>query len=282
MSSDGQLISWKNRHDVTSPFPSEIQASQIYHLACPASPIHFTKTPISILETCYQGTRNALEAARDWKATLLLASTSEIYGDAQVCPQPESYHGNVNCFGPRSCYDEGKRVAEAMVYAYRLEHGLDLKVARIFNAYGPGMRGTDGRVISSFISQALHGKDVIIYGQGDATRSFQYAEDCVGGLQALMESIWVGGPINIGCETETSITDLAELVVQRVSKLAGVEIANIRHGDQLPDEPLLRKPDCALAKRVLGWSSKTDLAEGLDRTIKWHMQIGAMSNRASL
>lgn len=169
-----------------------------------------------------------------------------------------------------------------MVYAYRLEHGLDLKVARIFNAYGPGMRGTDGRVISSFITQALHGEDVIIHGQCNATRSFQYAEDCVGGLQALMESTCVGGPINIGCETETSIIDLAEVVVQRVSKLAGVKLANIRHGDPLPDEPLLRKPDCALAKRVLGWSSKTDLAEGLDRTIKWHMQIGGMSNRASL
>jgi UDP-glucuronate decarboxylase len=169
-----------------------------------------------------------------------------------------------------------------MVYAYRLEHGLDLKIARIFNAYGPGMRGTDGRVISSFVAQALSGEDVIIYGQGNATRSFQYAGDCVDGLRALMESTWDGGPINIGCETETSIIDLAELVVQRVSKLAGVRIANIRHGDPLPDEPLRRQPNCALAKRVLGWSSKTDLSEGLDRTIKWHMQTGAMSDRASL
>ena len=133
-----------------------------------------------------------------------------------MCPQPESCRGNVNCFGPSSCYDEGKRVAEAMVYAYRLEHGLDLKIARIFNAYGPGMRGTDGRVISSFISQALRGQNFIIHGQGNATRSFQCVEDCVDGLRTLMESDWGGGPINIGCETETPIIDLANLVVQRV------------------------------------------------------------------
>jgi len=199
-----------------------------------------------------------------------------------MCPQPESYRGNVDCFGPRSCYDEGKRVAEAMVYAYRLEHGLDLKVARIFNAYGPGMRGTDGRVISSFISQALRGKDVIINGQGNATRSFQYVEDCVDGLRALMESDWGGGPINIGCETETSIVDLANLVVQRVSKLAGGRVSGLRHGEPLPDEPVRRKPECALARRVLGWSSKIDLAEGLDRTIMWHMQGGDTSDRTSL
>jgi UDP-glucuronate decarboxylase len=169
-----------------------------------------------------------------------------------------------------------------MVYAYRLEHGLELKVARIFNAYGPGMRRTDGRVISSFISQALRGEDVIIHGQGNATRSFQYVEDCVDGLRALMESDWGGTPINIGRETETSIIDLATLVVQRVSTLAGRRVSGIRHGDPLPDEPLRRKPDCALARRVLGWSSKIDLAEGLDRTIMWHMQGGGMSDRTWL
>lgn len=199
-------------------------------------------------ETCYQGTKNALEAAHTCNARLLLASRSEVYGDAQMYPQPESYRGNVNCFGPRSCYDKGKRVAEALVYAYRLEHGLDLKSARIFNVYGPGMRGTDGRVISNFISQALRREDVIIHSQGNATLSFQYVEDRFDGERALMESDWGGGPINIGCETETSIIDLATLVVQRVSKLAGGRISDIRHGDPLPDEPLRRKPDCALAR----------------------------------
>jgi UDP-glucuronate decarboxylase len=163
-----------------------------------------------------------------------------------------------------------------------LEHCLDVKVARIFNAYGPGMRGSDGRVISSFIAQSLRGRDVIVNGQGNATRSFQYVGDCVVGLRALMESSWGGGPINIGCEVEMSILDLAELVVQRVSELAGGRPANIRHGQPLPDEPVRRKPDCALAKQVLGWSSKIDLAEGLDRTIKWHMQNGDMPNQASL
>lgn len=144
------------------------------------------------------------------------------------------------------------------------------------------MCGSDGRVVSSFISRALHGKDVIVNGRGNATRSFQYVGDCVDGLRALMESDWDGGPINIGCEVETSIIDLAELVVQKVSKLAGGKLAKIRHGEALPDEPVRRKPDCALAKRVLGWSSKIDLTEGLDRTIMWHMQNGGMSSLSSI
>jgi UDP-glucuronate decarboxylase len=260
------------RHNVINPFPTDIRASQIYHLACPASPVHFAKDPISILETCFLGTRNALEAARQWKAKLLLASTSEVYGDAQQCPQTEDYFGNVNPFGPRSCYDEGKRVAEALVFAYRHEHSLDLKVARIFNAYGPGMRGSDGRVISSFISRALRGEDVLVNGSGDATRSFQYVDDCVGGLRALMESAWNEGPMNLGCEAEISINDLARIIVQRVAAITGNREVGIKYRDAMVDDPMRRRPDCSLARKVLNWNTKVELADGLGCTIGWHMQ----------
>jgi UDP-glucuronate decarboxylase len=261
---------------VIDPFPTDIQASQIYHLACPASPVHFAKEPISILETCFLGTRNALEAARQWNAKLLLASTSEVYGDPKQCPQTEGYFGNVNPFGPRSCYDEGKRVAEALVFAYKHEHSLDLKVARIFNVYGPGMRGTDGRVISSFISRALCGEDVLVNGSGEATRSFQYVGDCVSGLRTLMDSTWNEGPINIGCEAEISINDLAQIVVQRVAAITGKRQVGVKYGDAMVDDPMRRKPDCSLARRVLHWIPKVELSDGLENTIAWHMQKMSM------
>jgi UDP-glucuronate decarboxylase len=234
--------------------------------------VQFAKDPIAILETCFLGTRNALEAARQWKAKFLLASTSEVYGDALQCPQTEDYFGNVNSFGPRSCDDEGKRVAEALVFAYKHEHSLDLKVARMFNAYGPGMRGTDGRVISSFISRALRGEDVLINGSGDATRSFQYVADCVSGLRALMESAWNGGPINLGCEAEMSINDLARVVVRRVASMTGQQEVGIQYKEAMADDPMRRRPDCPLARRVLSWTPQVEFSDGLDDTIAWHMQ----------
>ena len=270
-----------DRHNVIDAFPTDIRASHIYHLACPASPVHFARKPISILETCFLGTRNALEAARQWNAKLLLASTSEVYGDAKQCPQTEDYFGNVNPFGPRSCYDEGKRVAEALVFAYKHEHALDLKVARIFNAYGPGMHGTDGRVISSFISRALCGEDLLIHGSGDASRSFQYVGDCVNGLRILMESAWNEGPVNLGCEDEISINDLARIVVQRVASITGNREAGIKHGDAMVDDPVRRKPDCTLARRILDWTPKVELSDGLEYTIAWHVQMMSSGSEAS-
>lgn len=236
------------------------------------APCTLQKTPSRSSRRVSSGPRNALEAARQWKAKLLLTSTSEVYGDAQQCPQTEDYFGNVNPFGPRSCYDEGKRVAEALVFAYKHEHSLDLKVARIFNAYGPGMRGSDGRVISSFISRALRGEDVLVNGSGDATRSFQYVGDCVNGLRTLLESAWNEGPVSLGCDAEISINELARIVVQRVASITGNREVAIQYRDAMADDPMRRRPDCSLAKRVLSWTPKVELADGLEYTIAWHIQ----------
>ncbi|KAK4631782.1 UDP-glucuronic acid decarboxylase 6 [Fulvia fulva] len=271
--------------DVTSPIPNEIEAcQQIYHLACPASPKHFNTEPIRILDTCYLGTRNVLNKAREWKARVLLASTSEVYGQSERDPQDETYFGNVNCFGERSCYDEGKRVAEALAYAYRVEHGssLEIRVARIFNAYGPGMHASDGRVVCSFIGAAIEGRELLITGDGAATRCFQYVDDCVSGLMSLMRSSWEGGPVNIGSEKETTIVDLALLVVKAVSAATGRPQATFKYSDALPDDPVQRRPDCALAREVLGWVPTIELADGVRQTIEWHLGLEVRTGEAPL
>lgn len=283
---------------MTLPFPEDIQnVSEIYHLACPASPKHFAKNPIEILQTCYQGTKNVLDFAVKCKARVLLTSTSgksptpihpninqcgqksfpmtdpmeEVYGDPLVCPQSESYYGNVNSFGPRSCYDEGKRVAEAMAYAYRLEKNIDVRIARIFNAYGPGMRPDDGRVVPNFISAAIEHRDMEISGDGTAIRCFQYVGDCVLGLYKLMQSSCTT-PVNIGCDKETSIADLACLVSDIVARKTGSPSAKVRFTDGLDDDPVRRRPDISLAKRELKWYPDVSLEQGLEMTVDWFLK----------
>ena len=263
--------------DVTDPWPDHISVDRIYHLACPASPKRFPENPAKILQTCYLGTTHALDLARRTNARLLLASTSEVYGDPLVCPQPETYWGNVNSFGARSCYDEGKRVAEALCYAYRLQYNVDVRIVRIFNAYGPGLLPNDGRVVSNFISVTLDGRNITVQGDGKASRCFQYATDCVKGMYLLMESTWTGGPINIGAETETTVGELAEMIIRLVKKkVDGRENAQelgINYVAKAEDDPFRRVPDCSRAREVLGWRPEVELAEGLEKTIEWHLEL---------
>jgi UDP-glucuronate decarboxylase len=263
--------------DVTNPWPDDISVDQIYHLACPASPKRFPENPSKILETCYLGTTHALNLARCTNARLLLASTSEVYGDPLVCPQPETYWGNVNSFGPRSCYDEGKRVAEALCYAYRLQHNVDVRIVRIFNAYGPGLLPNDGRVVSNFIASTLDGRNITVQGDGKASRCFQYATDCVRGMHLLMESDWKGGPINIGAETETTVGELAELIVRIVKEKTGGEggigEVGFNYVAKTEDDPFRRVPDCGRAREVLGWRPEIKLEEGLEKTVEWHLEL---------
>lgn len=220
------------------------------------------------------GTKNALDLALRLNARFLLTSTSEVYGDAQQIPQAETYNGNTNCFGPRSCYDEGKRVAESLVFAYRQQHGADVRVARIFNTYGPRMAADDGRVVSSFIDAALQGKNLMINGDGKSTRCFQYVDDCVEGLERLMGSEWQGGPINLGSESEMTIKELARLTMELVGDMTGHKGSGIRFSPALEDDPVRRRPDGSLARQVLGWETKIELKEGLKRTIVWHLESG--------
>lgn len=240
----------------------------------------FSEQPLEILDTCYSGTKNVLEAARRWRARVLLASTSEVYGQAERNPQDETYLGNTNCFGPRSCSDEGKRVAEALVYAYWTKHSLDFRIARIFNTYGPGMYAGDGRVVCSFVGAAIAGDDLVIKGDGKSTRCFQFVDDCIMGLEGLMESNWLGGPVNIGSERETTILELATIIVDAVSAQTGRPKARIIYGDPLPDDPVQRKPDSTLARKIMGWEARTPLSEGLHRTIKWHLDLHSANGSA--
>jgi UDP-glucuronate decarboxylase len=264
--------------DVIDPWPEQLGCDQIYHLACPASPKRFPENPSKILETCYLGTTQALRLARRTNARLLLASTSEVYGDPQVWPQTESYWGNVNPFGPRSCYDEGKRVAEALCYAHRLQYGIDVRIVRIFNAYGPGLLPNDGRVVSNFIAAALDTAAITVQGDGKASRCFQYATDCVRGLYLLMESDWKGGPVNIGAETETTVGELAETIVRIVKQKTGAggqaaqEVA-INYVARTEDDPSRRVPDCSRARELLGWRPEVGLEDGLERTVDWHLAL---------
>ncbi len=262
------------RHDVT--FPLYVEVDQIYNLACPASPIHYQFDPVQTTKTSVHGAINMLGLAKRVKARILQASTSEVYGDPQVHPQPETYWGHVNSVGPRSCYDEGKRCAETLFFDYYRQHKLEIKVARIFNTYGPHMHPNDGRVVSNFIVQALKHESITIYGKGSQTRSFCYVDDLVEGLIRLMNSpAAVTGPVNLGNPGEFTIRELAE----RVIKLTGSR-SKLSYKPLPQDDPKQRQPDIALAKDVLHWTPKIKLDDGLKRTIPYFRNtLGIKSRR---
>ena len=251
------------RHDVSAYVwvPGTVDA--VLHFASPASPKDYLELPIQTLKVGSLGTHNTLGLAKDKGARYLLASTSEVYGDPQVHPQPEEYWGHVNPVGPRGVYDEAKRFGEAMAMAYHRAHGLEVRIARIFNTYGPRIRPADGRVVANFVVQALEGKPLTVYGDGTQTRSFCYVDDLVRGLLALLDSDHVG-PVNIGNPVEHTVTELAELVLEVTGSSSSVVF------EPLPvDDPTQRRPDIALARRVLGWEPEVSLREGLDRTACW-------------
>jgi UDP-glucuronate decarboxylase len=251
------------RHDVT--FPLYVEVDEIYNLACPASPIHYQHDPVATTKTSVHGAINMLGLAKRLKCKILQASTSEVYGDPTVHPQTEDYWGNVNPIGPRSCYDEGKRCAETLFFDYHRQHGLEIKVARIFNTYGPRMHPADGRVVSNFIMQALKGEPITIYGEGEQTRSFCYVDDLIDGLMRLMASpADFTGPVNIGNPVEFTMRQLAD----KVLALTG-SASKITHRPLPPDDPRQRRPDISLATSKLGWSPKTQLDEGLRPTIDY-------------
>ena len=251
------------RHDVT--FPLYIECDEIYNLACPASPIHYQKDPVQTVKTCVHGAINMLGLAKRTGARILQASTSEVYGDPVVHPQVESYWGNVNPIGIRSCYDEGKRCAETLFSSYRMQCGMPIKIIRIFNTYGPRMHPNDGRVVSNFILQALQGQDITIYGDGSQTRSFCYRDDLIDGMMRLMATgDEVTGPVNVGNPAEFTILQLAELVIE----LTGSKSKIIRM--PLPaDDPKQRRPDITQAQQLLNWQPVTPLRDGLERTIAY-------------
>jgi UDP-glucuronate decarboxylase len=248
------------RHDITEPIRLEVE--QVYHLACPASPVHYQYNPVKTIKTNVIGTLNMLGLAKRVKARFLLASTSEIYGDPDVHPQPEEYRGNVNCIGLRSCYDEGKRVAETLAFEYYREHKVDIRVARIFNTYGPRMLENDGRVISNFVVQALKGIPLTIYGDGLQTRSFCYVSDLVEGLMRLMNGDYVG-PVNIGNPGEYSILQLAKTIQEMVNSSTQLVYKPLPE-----DDPKQRQPDISKAKNYLGWQPTIPLQDGLKITIE--------------
>jgi UDP-glucuronate decarboxylase len=257
------------RHDVT--FPLYVEIDEIYNMACPASPIHYQHDPVQTTKTSVHGAINMLGLAKRTGAKILQASTSEVYGDPQVHPQMEGYWGHVNPIGPRSCYDEGKRCAETLFFDYYRQHQLRIKVARIFNTYGPNMHPNDGRVVSNFIMQALRGESITIYGDGSQTRSFCYVEDLVEGLVKLMNSgDDITGPINLGNPNEFTIKQLAELVIEMTASPSKLIF------EPLPtDDPLQRQPDITLAQKNLGWEPNIQLSKGLERTIDYFRQYVA-------
>jgi UDP-glucuronate decarboxylase len=255
------------RHDVT--FPLYIEVDQIYNLACPASPIHYQRDPVQTTKTSVHGAINMLGLAKRVKARILQASTSEVYGDPVVHPQTETYWGNVNPIGPRSCYDEGKRCAETLFFDYYRQHRLAIKVARIFNTYGPRMHPNDGRVVSNFVVQALKGEPVTLFGDGSQTRSFCYVDDLVEGLIRLMNApLELTGPVNLGNPREFTVRQLAELVIRLTGSRSKVEFR------PLPmDDPKQRQPDIAQARKALDWAPKTELEEGLKATIRYFQDL---------
>jgi UDP-glucuronate decarboxylase len=248
------------RHDVTEPIRLEVD--QIYHLACPASPVHYQYNPVKTIKTNVTGTLNMLGLAKRVKARFLLASTSEVYGDPSVHPQPEDYRGNVNCIGIRSCYDEGKRVAETLAFDYYRQNQVDIRVARIFNTYGPRMLENDGRVVSNFIFQALRGIPLTVYGDGSQTRSFCYVSDLVEGLMRLMNGEYIG-PVNIGNPGEYTILELAKTIQEMVNPETELIFKPLPE-----DDPQQRQPDITRAKTWLGWEPTIPLQEGLKLTIE--------------
>ena len=248
------------RHDVVNPIMLEVD--QIYHLACPASPVHYQYNPVKTIKTNVMGTLNMLGLAKRVKARILLASTSEIYGDPQIHPQREEYWGNVNCIGIRSCYDEGKRVAETLMMDYHRQNGVDIRIARIFNTYGPRMAIDDGRVISNFCVQALTGQDITIYGEGSQTRSFCYIADMVDGLVRLMTRDSCYEPVNLGNPEEYTILELAQKILSMTQSTAKLVFRPLP-----PDDPVKRRPDISRAREILGWQPTVPLNSGLQETI---------------
>ncbi len=250
------------RHDVTQPI--HVEVDEIYNLACPASPVHYLYDPVQTIKTSVHGAINVLDLARRTGAKVLQASTSEVYGDPEVHPQPESYHGSVNPIGPRACYDEGKRCAETLFFDYHRQDAVRIKVARIFNTYGPKMRPDDGRVISNFIMQSIEDRPVTIFGDGSQTRSFCYVTDLVEGLMRLMDSEEdVTGPVNLGRPFETTMVDLAKLIIEKTNSQSELIF------EPLPqDDPTQRRPNIELARSVLDWEPEVDLETGLDDTIR--------------
>ncbi len=263
------------RHDVTHPLWLEVD--EIYNLACPAAPGHYQYNPIKTTKTSVMGAINMLGLAKRVGAKILHASTSEVYGDPDVHPQPESYRGSVNPIGPRACYDEGKRAAETLMFDYLRQNKVNIRVVRIFNTYGPRMHPFDGRVVSNFIRQALNGTDITLYGDGEQSRSFCFVDDLVDGLLAMMDAPDdFHGPVNLGNPHEFTIRELAEKIVE----LSGAG-AKIVHARPLPeDDPLQRQPDITLAGKMLNWSPTIELDEGLARTIEWFRSIDMASYRA--
>ena len=251
------------RHDIT--FPLYLEVDEIYNLACPASPVHYQHDPVQTTKTSVHGAINMLGLAKRLKCRVFQASTSEVYGDPSVHPQIESYWGNVNPIGPRSCYDEGKRCAETLFFDYHRQHRLEIKVARIFNTYGPRMHPNDGRVVSNFVVQALRGEPITIYGDGSQTRSFCYVDDLIEGFVRLMESpSEITGPVNLGNPGEFSIRELAELAIEMTGSKSKLTFMPLPQ-----DDPRQRRPDIALAERKLGWQPKVPLREGLGHTIAY-------------
>jgi UDP-glucuronate decarboxylase len=254
------------RHDVVEPIMLEVD--RIYNLACPASPVHYQHNPVKTVKTSVMGALNMLGLAKRVKARILQASTSEVYGDPQIHPQTEAYWGHVNPIGPRSCYDEGKRVAETLMMDYHRQNQVDIRIVRIFNTYGPNMAIDDGRVVSNLIVQALQGRPLTVYGQGDQTRAFCYVTDLVEGLIRMMDQDGFIGPVNLGNPAEFSILELAQLTLQ----LTG-STSPILHKDLPADDPTQRRPDIGLAKEKLGWEPTVPLKEGLVQTIAFFHEL---------
>jgi UDP-glucuronate decarboxylase len=250
------------RHDVT--FPLYIEVDEVYNLACPASPVHYQRDPVQTIKTNVHGTINMLGLAKRTKSRFFQASTSEVYGDPEIHPQTEDYWGHVNPLGPRSCYDEGKRCAESLCMSYHQQHGMTLRMARIFNTYGPRMHPNDGRVVSNFIMAALRDTPIEIYGDGSQTRSFCYVDDMIEGFIALMALETFEGPVNLGRPHEITVRQLAEQVIALTGSRSKIE-----HKPSPADDPLRRLPDIALARRLLNWEPKTGLDEGLAKTIAY-------------
>ena len=250
------------RHDVTEPLVIEVD--EVFHLACPASPVHYQRNPVRTIRTAVQGTLNMLDLCREVGARILIASTSEVYGDPTQHPQVESYWGNVNPIGPRACYDEGKRCAEALTISYARQYGVETRIARIFNTYGPRMQERDGRVVSNFVMQALRDEGITIYGDGSQTRSFCFVDDLVEALMRLMAHDSDPGPVNLGNPTELTIKELAELVIELVG--SGSKLAQ----EPLPqDDPTRRRPDIFKAQKLLGWEPQVPARDGLKKTIEY-------------
>ncbi len=250
------------RHDVT--FPLYVEVDQIYNLACPASPVMYQRDPVATIKTSVHGAINVLGLAKRLKARVFQASTSEVYGDPTVRPQREDYRGNVNPIGPRACYDEGKRCAEALFFDYHRQHNLEIRVGRIFNTYGPRMRADDGRVVSNFIVQALRGEPITVYGDGSQTRSFCYVDDMIEAFVRFMGTDNAIGPINLGNPHEVAVLELAERILKMTGSRSKLELRKLPQ-----DDPLQRCPDITLARNTLKWEPKVDLEEGLGRTIEY-------------